>query len=162
MAGPARAATHGTRPLILLRMERLSPAVLLVLFDDIPDRMEIEEPRQGIQFGVRANRNLEPAGSWWLEVRDPATGLEAAGHPAQQVPFRRGSAGVIHLTDLRRQLTTKYASVVGPTLDSAEMALQLLRYPYRQRFGSTSGGFTDVLDTHFSLEDLAGWLKVKR
>ena len=65
-----------------MRMERLAPAVMLVIFDDIPDRMEIEEPRQGIQFGVRAARNAEPAGSWWVEVRDPATGVEA-GRRAQ-------------------------------------------------------------------------------
>ena len=42
---------------MIMRMERLAPAVMLVIFDDIPDRMEIEEPRQGIQFGVRAARN---------------------------------------------------------------------------------------------------------
>ena len=34
-------------------MERLAPAVLLVLFDGVPAVVHIEEPRQGIQFGVR-------------------------------------------------------------------------------------------------------------
>ena len=37
----------------VLRMERLAPAVLLVLFDGVPAVVHIEEPRQGIQFGVR-------------------------------------------------------------------------------------------------------------
>ena len=108
---------RGTRPLVIMRMERLAPAVMLVIFDDVPDRMEIEEPRQGIQFGVRAARNAEPAGSWWVEVRDPATGVEAAGDPKERVPFRKGSAGVLHLTELRRRLTTNHQGVVGPTLD---------------------------------------------
>ena len=36
----------------LLRLERLAPAVLLCLFDGIPRVVHVEEPRQGIQFGV--------------------------------------------------------------------------------------------------------------
>lgn len=36
----------------LLRMERLAPAVLLVLFDGVPAVVHVEEPRAGIQFGV--------------------------------------------------------------------------------------------------------------
>ena len=57
--GPCRAGractcagSAATAPLVIMRMERLAPAVMLVIFDDIPERMEIEEPRQGIQFGV--------------------------------------------------------------------------------------------------------------
>ena len=42
----------------LLRLERLAPAVLLALFDGVPAVVHIEEPRQGVQFGVR----LDPAG----------------------------------------------------------------------------------------------------
>ena len=36
----------------VLRMERLAPAVLLVLFDGVPAVVHVEEPRQGIQFGA--------------------------------------------------------------------------------------------------------------
>ena len=152
---------RGNRRLVIMRMERLAPAVMLVIFDDIPDRMEIEEPRQGIQFGVRAARNAEPADSWWVDVRDPATGVEATGNPKERVPFRDGSAGVLHLTELRRRLTTNHGSVVGSTLSSAELALQLLRYPYQQRFGTVAGGSLEaVLDTAFSFEELSGWLVV--
>jgi hypothetical protein len=151
---------RGQRALVIMRMERLAPAVMLVVFDDIPDRMEIEEPRQGIQFGVRAARDGEPAGSWWVDVRDPATGIEAPGDPKERVPFRRGSAGVLHLTELRRLLTTNHQNVVGPTLTAAELALQLLRYPYRQRFGGSGGGLVDVLDTLYTFEQVAGWLVV--
>src|SRR5919197_6243322 len=57
----------------LLRMERLAPAVLLVLFDGVPAVVHIEEPRQGIQFGVR-HADGDPPGSWRVKVRDPATG----------------------------------------------------------------------------------------
>jgi hypothetical protein len=153
---------RGTRRLVIMRMERLAPAVLLVIFDDIPDRMEIEEPRQGIQFGVRAARDAEPAGSWWVDVRDPATGVEAAGSPKERVPFRAGSAGVLHLTELRRRLTTNHGLIVGPTLTSAELALQLLRYPYQQRFGAAPGGtLGDVLKPRYTIDDMRGWLVVQ-
>ena len=153
-------AWRGTRPLVIMRMERLAPAVLLVIFDDACDRMEIEEPRQGIQFGARAARQGEPAGSWWIDVRDPATGVEVPGDEKVQVPFRAGSAGVIHLTELRRRLVADHGDVVGPSLTSAELGLQLLRYPYRQRFGQADGtNLLDVLDTPFGADDLFGWLR---
>ena len=50
------------RRLRLLRMERLAPAVLLVLFDGVPSVVHIEEPRVGIQFGVE-EEGMELAGS---------------------------------------------------------------------------------------------------
>jgi len=152
---------RAARRLVIMRMERLAPAVMLVIFDDIPDRMEIEEPRQGIQFGVRAARNAEPAGSWWVDIRNPATGVEAVPARApQRVPFRAGSAGVLHLTELRRRLIANHGPIVGPTLTSAEMALQLLRYPYQQRFGDVPGtGFVNLMEPNFGIEEMSGWLK---
>ncbi len=44
----------------LLRMERLAPAVLLVLIDGVPAVVHIEEPRQGIQFGARMDTDAPP------------------------------------------------------------------------------------------------------
>ncbi len=43
------------QPLRLLRMDRPGPDVLLCLFDGVPDIVDIEEPREGIQFGVDIN-----------------------------------------------------------------------------------------------------------
>ena len=56
----------------LLRMERLAPAVLLVLFDGVPAVVHIEEPRAGIQFGVDAEGDGGSAGAL-VTLRDPAT-----------------------------------------------------------------------------------------
>ena len=47
------AAESDPSRLKVLRMERLAPAVLLVLFDGVPAVVHVEEPRQGIQFGAR-------------------------------------------------------------------------------------------------------------
>ena len=74
LAGPARAGLRQGQPgaarrrspttrsaksddatlgkLGLLRLERLAPAVLLALFDGVPQVVHIEEPRAGVQFGV--------------------------------------------------------------------------------------------------------------
>jgi hypothetical protein len=123
------------RELRVLRIERLAPAVLLAMFEGVPDRVEIEEPRSGIQFGARSNRHAgEPAGSWWLDVRDKDTGVTKQPLDKERVPFRAGSAGVIHLSELRRRLLEGRADDLGTTLDSAELALQLLRFPYQQAF----------------------------
>lgn len=42
----------GGTPLPLLRMDRLAPDVLLCIFEGVPSRVDVEEPREGIQFGV--------------------------------------------------------------------------------------------------------------
>ena len=125
----------------LLRMERLAPAVLLVIMDGVPDRVEMEEPRQGIQFGVRpkaSNSNHR-----FVPLRNPETGAnfgsdETSGGEATDVtiPFRKGSPGVIDLQALsKRMVDQDPGSTLGSSLDSAEFGLQMLRYPYQQTFG---------------------------
>ena len=53
----------------ILRMERLAPAVLLVLFDGVPAVVHIEEPRSGIQFGIRLEEH-GPTASAVLPIRN--------------------------------------------------------------------------------------------
>jgi hypothetical protein len=135
------AESHPSR-MKVLRMERLAPAVLLVLFDGMPAVVHIEEPRQGIQFGVRADaadpRVLE------LPVRDNQTGDDAQPKVDVAVPFRPNAPGVINIGALRKELAAK-APNVGAALDPNEFALQTLRFPYRQVFGDPD----DVDDTKF-------------
>lgn len=126
----------------VLRMERLAPAVLLVLFDGVPAVVHIEEPRQGIQFGVR-NAPGDPADRRRVKVRRTDTG--AAVPPVDDftadnsvtVPFRPKAPGVIDMVRLAARLRAK-APGAGPTLESNEYALQMLRFPYRQVFGDPS------------------------
>ena len=89
----------------VLRMERLAPAVLLVLFDGVPAVVHIEEPRQGIQFGVR----LDPDGAARaaprqgagarLQHRRPGAADRTTSRPTNSVdvPFRPGAPGVINM-----------------------------------------------------------------
>jgi hypothetical protein len=122
-------------------MERLAPAVLLVLFDGVPAVMHIEEPRQGIQFGVRIDADAPPAQRRAkVKVRDNLTGNpvppldDFTSGNSVDVPFRRNAPGVINLAELRRRLAEK-APNAGGALEPNEYALQMLRFPYRQVFG---------------------------
>ncbi len=141
-------------PMRMLRIERLAPAVLIALVDGIPDRMVLEEPRQGIQFGVDA----ADGGRFRVDVRDPATGRAVGTAP---VPFRAGAPGVIDMTTLRTRLIA--SGLVGTSLDSAEYALQLLQLPYQQWFGETPEPATvqDFLTTVIAVAQMRQWLRTE-
>jgi hypothetical protein len=135
-------ASNDGRQLQLLRMERLAPAVLLALLDGIPDRVVIEEPRGGVQFGVDSAPSGQPPAARSVVVRNPVTGQPAALAPLM-VPFRAGAPGVIHITELAKRL--KATNLFGADVGSGELAIQLLQFPYRQGFGEAApGGIGDV------------------
>lgn len=119
----------------LLRLERLAPAVLFCLFDGIPSVVHMEEPRQGVQFGFDASG---PPGqvSASLPPRSAATGDYLGGDPVP-VPFRSGNrtSGVVDIQQLEQRL--RGPATGGDEMDSAEYALQLVRYPFRQVWGET-------------------------
>ena len=134
------AESHPSR-MKVLRMERLAPAVLLVLFDGVPAVVHIEEPRQGIQFGVRIDTNAPPAQQRAkVKVRDNNTGEPVlpketfTADNSVDVPFRKKAPGVINLAELRKRLALK-APNSGGSLEPNEYALQMLRFPFRQVFG---------------------------
>jgi hypothetical protein len=149
----------------VLRMERLAPAVMLVLFDGVPAVVHIEEPRQGIQFGARLDLDAPPdARGAKVKVRDCQTGDsvppdELTDENSVDVPFRPGAPGVIDMAVLRGLLADK-APNSGGTLESNEYALQMLRFPYRQVFGDprdTEGQQFYGLDRFRATLALAEW-----
>jgi hypothetical protein len=128
----------------LLRMERLAPAVLLVLFDGVPAVVHIEEPRSGIQFGVRLDPTADPAQQTAVAtVRDvdhPNNGPLKVGSKDRTVPvpFRAGSPGVINMKKLNEALAAVPGSNMDTPVPPAQFAMQMLRFPLRQVFGDTS------------------------
>lgn len=151
----------------VLRMERLAPAVLLVLFDGVPAVVHVEEPRQGIQFGARIDPNAPPAQrSAKVRVRNRNTGnvLGAPQAPmttqnSVDVPFRPNAPGVINLAELKKRLAAK-APPVSASLQPNEFALQMLRFPYRQVFGdpaNTEGQRFYSLDEFKATVSLVQW-----
>jgi len=120
----------------LLRLERLAPAVLFCLFDGVPKEVHLQEPRQGVQFGV--NQTLTGTGlRASLPVRSTTTGLDTTA--SVDVRFRPNAAGVVDIQHLERDLAARGAAGSDARLDSAEYALQLIRFPYRQIYGRPDG-----------------------
>jgi hypothetical protein len=126
----------------LLRLERLAPAVLLVLIDGVPAVVHIEEPRRGIQFGARLDPDDPPSQRRAkVHLRDANTGNlippeeDMTDDNSVDVPFRSSAPGVIDLRELRDRIIAKPVTGVGSTLEPHEYALQMLRFPFRQVFG---------------------------
>lgn len=120
----------------LLRLERLAPAVLLCLFDGIPKVVHIEEPRQGVQFGFDERTTAAGRVTATLQPRNAAT-FENLAHAPVDVPFRAGASGVVDIKRLERALQPIAGSGADDEegMNSAEYALQLVRFPYRQVWG---------------------------
>jgi hypothetical protein len=126
----------------VLRMERLAPAVLLVIIDGVPAVVHIEEPRQGIQFGMRLDPEDPVAGSYRakVKIRDNNTSLpvpptdDFVADNSVNVPFRPGAPGVLNVTALRDRLQAMPKANKNPMAPN-EFALQMLRFPFRQVFG---------------------------
>jgi len=132
----ARYDEDDPRTVKLLRLERLAPAVLLCMFDGIPKVVHIEEPRQGVQFGFLYEDNGNQR-SATIRPRDKNTSdyIDEGGGLDVTVPFRSGASGVVDIRRLAAKLADIDETGAGDGLDSAEYAMQLLRFPYRQVFG---------------------------
>lgn len=129
----------------LLRLERLAPAVMLALFDGMPEVVHIEEPKRGLQFGVSLKQTV--ANTYAASI--PARNVQTANYvdengnevetmaEAKRLPvrFRPGSPGVLDLANTGRAFLEDDSLGMGSELDGAEFALQMIRFPYRQVFG---------------------------
>ena len=118
----------------LLRLERLSPSVLIALFDGVPRLVWCEEPHHGVQFGVKIE-----AGKAVLFERSSQGVADIRAEV--QVPFRRAGHRVLHLAELRRLLTQAQSAhpTMPPQNGSADFAIEVLDVPWRQRFQGTGG-----------------------
>jgi hypothetical protein len=126
----------------ILRLEQLSPSVLLVLFAGTPALVWLEEPHHGIQLGIDPGDRVAVVTPTGKEVTEPdAHGEETPKTVA--VPMRGGPvAGVVDVAGLVQTLAQAHAADdrVAPQGGSAALALQLLRPPYRQRFSADENG----------------------
>ncbi|MGV1009717.1 MAG: hypothetical protein ACOYBY_14060 [Dermatophilaceae bacterium] len=116
----------GLSPLAPLRLERLTPSLLLVLFAGTPAAVWIEEPHHGLQLGFD---------------RDPANGAltlpsRLTGDTAVTVPVRGSQARLIDVPGLATALATALAGQLGEpaTVGPGALAAELIRPPFRQVF----------------------------
>jgi len=129
--------------LLTLRLELLSPSVLLALFDGVPQLVWCEEPHHGVQFGFHVNN-----GALSLDRHEPDGATETTGAQVS-VPLRAGGKRVVAISALRNRLHQAHLGdpAMIPQNSSADFAISLLNYPWRQRFqgaggsGGSDGGF---------------------
>jgi hypothetical protein len=131
--------------LTLLRLERLSGSVLVALFAGVPDRIELEEPHHGVQFGVTGDPDGPDRGASFSV--DPR--LDDGRRLAPALPMPVGvrpvdpSLRVVELADLRRIISYR-GDLDAPDLPvqhgSAAFTIQLLRPPWKQVFSDENQG----------------------
>ena len=127
------AAAASADELKTLRLERLSPSVMLGLFEGIPQLVWFEEPHHGVQMGVRQRED----GTFFVFARNEE-GESGVVEPEEfEVHVRASNERVISVQELAQAIS---ASAAEPSDVSPHLAVQLLQPPWRQRF---QGGLPD-------------------
>ena len=142
--------------LTTLRLELLSPGIMLALFQGVPQLVILEEPHNGVMFGLHNDGGIDK-----VYLRD-STAQQIPVTPVTTppnyydipLPFRAANSRVVHVTELRRRLNQAHAAAATAAAvnvtGSASYAIAVLDPPWRQRFEGTvdmagtqetSGGF---------------------
>jgi hypothetical protein len=114
----------------ILRMDRLSPTVLLVLFSDVPTEVDLFEPSETLHFGMLKKRD----GSFETTLR----GLSFGGYPAGQ-QIKPG--GVAQTAAVATRTSATYPGVVDVAATVANITAQLQPLGALGTGPLTSGGF---------------------
>ena len=112
-----------------------------------------------------------------IALRDVTTAIRLdetvpapAGVTSVNVPFRQGAPGVIDMRELGKRIAAQQATKVdsfdGAGVQSAEMAMEMLQFPYRQVFGDPAKSkkegakaltYDQVFHPTISLDTLREW-----
>ena len=114
-----------SEPVRLLRMDHLSKDVLLCIFAETPEWIEIDEPKESLHFGVEVNdqvylRNIGPTGT---------------GQPLNKsVTAHYHKNFTLRIQDLRKEMQSYFPGVKNRALYPSEFALQMVVAPERMVF----------------------------
>ena len=138
-----------------LRMERLSPSIILCIFNDTPSHVRIQEPSEALRIGVdgrpASNSNLDPT-SFNLKLKNPDGSLNLDSNEVNKETNIRTRSNtnddsVLDISGLFNNLQTWINSgnsnVGFNTQDSALIATQMLQLPYQQDFIPTLYNFVE-------------------
>ncbi|ATB44684.1 hypothetical protein [Corallococcus macrosporus] len=115
------------KALTMLRMERLSPNVLLCLFDGVAETVDIHLKPETLHFGVDVP-DQTPADSY-KHLRSLSTGEELTD--TLRVPWQAAELGVLDIQTLARAFQQKLGA---STFTSAQFALEMMEGVQRVRF----------------------------
>jgi hypothetical protein len=141
---------QGTGPIPLLRMTRLAPDILLVLFPTTPAWVQIDEPREGLAFGVEDGEGANQAPVWLRHLVGANVGAQFGTDPATDAvdatPATNATTGAIDLLQMRSLLAANPAlaaelqqkSYAKGQITPADFALQMVKLPERMIFQAQS------------------------
>ncbi|WP_118973294.1 hypothetical protein [Taibaiella koreensis] len=123
-----------------LRIQRLAPDVMLCLYGKMPKLVQLNEPKEGLAFGVRSDGKLVPRYMGYQS--DQPVGAFVTGNPKPEdetaVARRSGGLNVIDVAATKAGLVTilnRY-NAMGPsgTLTPADFGIQLIKSAEQQSF----------------------------
>ena len=134
---------RGEQPVNMLRMDRVANQVLICIFEDLFESLNIHEPREGITFGAdpaysgktAAHLNEDPIG-YSKKLRGLGVNGYAAGEPIDgvsvEVPLRPGAPRVVSMADLKGRVLDELKGLDPPAWDdrdftSAQFSVQLVQ-----------------------------------
>jgi hypothetical protein len=124
----AYADAAGTQPIQPVRMDRtLAPDVMLALYPQVPARIEFDEPKEALAFGVEDPRTKGGDPVVYLRFIDGANiGKVTGAYEARGAQYLRGDSRVLKVAAWQAQLATHFTSSTtawGP----ASFAIQMVR-----------------------------------
>lgn len=114
-----------------LRLEVLSPSILIAMFQGIPAMVTLDQPHHGIQFGV-----VQPNDPLHLKLELRKSDGEQLGQQVD-VPLRPGTRRVVDVLSLWKSITNSGAANLAPQSGGGSFALQALDPPWSQHFEGT-------------------------
>jgi hypothetical protein len=127
------ADTEARQPRPLLRLERVSPSVLLCLIAGVLRRVDLREPPEGMHFGVAAAPPQSPA-PWQKQLRY-ASGNDAVAvgsfipGAVQQVTLRPGTTTVLRVDALAQAMAPQVWAPPPPSpvrFTAAQFGLEMV------------------------------------
>lgn len=122
-------------PLQALRIDRLSPDIMLCLFNGKVTEIEIKQPPEGLHFGVEYSDNAYK--KFHLRKLTPAKEAGDQIDARVEVPMRPGSKRVMDVQALATQM--KEALQKSGSFTSAEFAVQMVESPGKALFKEPEG-----------------------
>jgi hypothetical protein len=144
------AMPQGTGPIPLLRMTRLAADILLVLFPAIPAWVQIDEPREGIAFGVEDAEGANRSPVWVRHLVGADVGAQFGTDPVadavDSTSATDATTGAIDLLKMRSLLAANpglaaelpLKTYAKGQLSPADFALQMVKLPERMIFQAPS------------------------
>ena len=133
----------GTDPLTLLRMDRLAPDVLIAIFNGAAALVQINEPPEGLAFGVQDLNGsdvfqLRGLGETWTDNVVHWQAGEQIPKATAAIPYRDQSQRTVDVsslfTTLPGQLAAQQAHQASNPFGPADLALQMISLPEQKKF----------------------------